>query len=128
MVGRRGRCLLAVSGVVALAGCGEPPNEHVGRTLQPIAEAGPWHRFFGSFGDLAGRKPKKLPMWLAGTLAALNQVLPLGLPLNKERIEHYEAKPVYSRAKTRALGWEPKISWDEGMRTSAAWLREIGKL
>lgn len=43
MVGRRGRCLLAVSGVVALAGCGEPPNEHVGRTLQPIAEAGPWH-------------------------------------------------------------------------------------
>ncbi len=93
-----------------------------------VTEAVPWHRFFGSFGELAGRNPKKLPMWLAGTLSALNQVLPLGLPLNKERIEHYKAKPVYSRAKTRALGWEPKISWDEGMRTSAAWLREIGKL
>ena len=100
-----------------------------GQVFHAVERPSPWTEFFGYYGKMVGRKPRRLPMWLASTLALASEKLPLGLPLTRSRLLHIKSKPVYRiDLGERLLGWQPRVPLVEGMERSAAWLREIGKL
>lgn len=101
----------------------------VGEAFNAVDRPVPWTEFFGAYGDMMGKKPKRIPMWLATGVAAANELLPLGLPLNRTRLRHYRAKPDYVRTRAQErLGWEPTVSFAQGMEHSAQWLRSVGRL
>ena len=81
------------------------------------------------FTKMAGKKPRRLPLPLAHVIAVLNTWFKLGLPLTRGRLGFYTTKATYPITKAnRILGWQPRISTDEGMRLSEVWLKEVGKI
>lgn len=112
--------------LLILAG-GHP--EAPGRVFHGVERPSPWTEFFGFYGAMCGRKPRRLPLWLASMLALASEKLPLGLPLTQSRLQYMKAKPVYRIEGGRdLLGWTARVSLVEGMAISADWLREIGRL
>jgi len=112
--------------LLVLAG-GHP--DAAGRVFHAVERPSPWTEFFGFYGAMCGRKPRRLPLWLARILAVASEKLPLGLPLTRSRLKHMRAKPVYGIDEGRELlGWTPATPLERGMEISADWLREIGKL
>ena len=88
-----------------------------------------WATFFGYYGRMCGKRPRRVPMSLARLIAWANERLHLTIPLTTERLKVYVRKLRYPTAKaTRLLGWKVNVSLDEGMRRSEAWLRKVGKL
>lgn len=61
--------------------------------------------------------------------AGANQMFKLGLPLNRQRLKFLTRPAVYPIDKAkRLLGYEPRVSLDEGMQMAKAWLRQAGYL
>ena len=88
-----------------------------------------WHAWWGYYGKMAGRKPRRIPMWIAKVFAVLSDAFKLKLPLSRVRLKYYARKLVFPIEKARRLmGYEPRIDLDEGMRRAEAWLREEGYL
>jgi len=88
-----------------------------------------WGTFFGYYGRMCGKRPRRVPMPLARLIAYANERLHLQIPLTTDRLQIYARKLRYPTAKaTRLLGWKVNVSLDEGMRRSEAWLRKVGKL
>lgn len=86
-----------------------------------------WQTFMGYYGQICGKKPRRLPLWTARLLAEANSLFKLGLPLNRERLKFLTSRAVYPthRAET-LLGYRAQVSLDEGMERTAVWLRENG--
>lgn len=104
-------------------------EDAAGRAFNCVDTAVPWREVMEHFARMTGRPLRRIPMPIARVLAAINEVVPLGLPINRSRLRYVAAKPVYrTDAAREVLGWEPSVSLDEGMRRSEAWLREIGRL
>jgi len=100
-----------------------------GEVFQLVDEPVPWEQWFGYFGAMCGRKPRRLPGLVAKPLALLAEKLPLGLPLSRSRLAFLSRKLVFPTDKAgRVLRWTPEVDPDEGMRRSEAWLREQGRL
>lgn len=88
-----------------------------------------WRTFFGYYGDMCGRQPRSIPLWLAKMVAAANDALGLGLPLTRRRIEFYTRRSRYPTTKAEdLLGYQSRVTIDEGMRHTEAWLRQEGYL
>lgn len=101
--------------------------EAVGEAFNFCDTAVPWQTFMGYYGQICGRKPRRLPLWTARLLAGANSLFRLGLPLNQERLKFLTRRSVYPthKAETR-LGYQARVSLDEGMARTAVWLRENG--
>ncbi|HRQ36906.1 MAG TPA: NAD(P)-dependent oxidoreductase [Chloroflexota bacterium] len=86
-----------------------------------------WQTFLGHYGQMCGRKPRRLPLWAARLLAEANSLFNMGLPLNRERLKFLTRRSVYPthKAETR-LGYRARVSLDEGMAQTAVWLQENG--
>ena len=103
--------------------------EAAGRTFHFVDAAVKWRDWFGYFGAMCGKEPRRLPMFVARLVAAANEVLPLGLPLDSEKLRTMRAGFEFDTSAARdVLGWEPKVSVDEGMKRAEGWLRETGRL
>ncbi|MFW6182894.1 MAG: NAD-dependent epimerase/dehydratase family protein [Chloroflexota bacterium] len=88
-----------------------------------------WRDWFGRYGELVGRQPRRLPLWLGRVGLSVAQYLPLGLAVDRDLLAYYTAKHVYSIARAESeLGYRPAIDLDEGMRRTAAWLQKEGIL
>jgi nucleoside-diphosphate-sugar epimerase len=88
-----------------------------------------WETFFSYYGRMSGKRPRRVPMPLARAIAWASERFNLGIPLTPDRLRVYIRKLHYPAAKAeRLLGWRPRVSLDEGMRRSEAWLRETGRL
>ena len=88
-----------------------------------------WHTWWGYYGRMAGRRPRHIPMWIAQVFAVLSDTFKLKLPLSRVRLKYYARKLIFPIEKARRLmDYEPRISLEEGMRRSEAWLREEGYL
>jgi nucleoside-diphosphate-sugar epimerase len=115
-----------VDGMIAAATRPEAPGEAFNFVDRPL----PWRDLFGYYGAMCERKPLSLPwLWLA------RLVLPVFIRITgrtestADLIDFYTTRSVYPIDKARdLLDYEPKISVDEGMRRSEAWLREAGYL
>ncbi len=84
--------------------------------------------FFGHYAGLLGKKVRVAPTAVVKPLAALAMRLP-GDPgeLNPAAIDYIARGGTYSIEKARrVLGYEPKVSFEEGMRRTLDWLRAEG--
>ncbi len=107
---------------------GEVP-EAAGMTFHLVDTEVRWSDWFGYFGRMCGRKPRQLPVVVARALAAANELLPLGLPLDREKLRTMRAPLTFDTSAARdVLGWSPLVSLEEGMGRAEAWLRETGRL
>ena len=89
-----------------------------------------WTRWFESFGAMCGRKPRRIPIFLARAMATVAEAVPsLGLPLTRAYLDLYQRPIVFDTTRAeRVLGWKPLVGYDEGQRRAEAWLRETGRL
>lgn len=91
--------------------------------------------FFGHHWRWAGRKgyPPSLPLFAAlkvtRAIWALNHRLKRNNEVTPDAMLMFARRGGFSLDKARTrLGFEPKVSFHEGMRRSEAWLRETGEL
>jgi 2-alkyl-3-oxoalkanoate reductase len=84
--------------------------------------------FFSYYGAMLGRPVRTLPRPLVTSAAALLEVvarLTGGEPeLGRDAVWYVSRRAVFPNTRAREeLGWEPRVSLDEGMRRTEAWLR-----
>jgi nucleoside-diphosphate-sugar epimerase len=88
-----------------------------------------FNEWFGFYGNMCGKKPRRIPFWAAHILVILNKLLGLDLPLNRPRLRMYALKAEFPATKAKEqLGFESRVSIEEGMRITEDWLREEGYL
>ncbi|AKT37441.1 NAD-dependent epimerase/dehydratase family protein [Chondromyces crocatus] len=103
--------------------------EAVGEAFNVSGPSVDWATFFGHYGRMCGKRPRKVPMAIARAIAWANERVKLGIPLTTDRLKIYVRRLRYPTEKAeRSLGWTAKVSLDEGMRNSEAWLRSEGLL
>jgi nucleoside-diphosphate-sugar epimerase len=92
---------------------------------QPLA----WRDWFGRYGEMCGRKPRSLPLWLAQMGLNIARYLPTGLSVDRDLVTFYTSQAVYPTTKAeQELGYRAAIGLDEGMRRTEQWLRQEGHL
>ncbi len=80
--------------------------------------------FFDHYARMLGRKGVRTAP--AGVLRPLMRVTP---GVNADDLVFLMRRAVYPNARARdVLGWEPRVTLDEGMRRTEGWLREVGLL
>ena len=89
--------------------------------------------FFNRFAEMSGARPaRRLPRRAirAVGLAKEAQARLLGTPpaMTRHSVVLVDRRGTVSAAKLRALGWEPKLALDEGLRLTEEWLRAEGLL
>lgn len=111
---------------LALAGkCPEAAGEDFNIVDAPVT----WRQWFGAYGEIVGRRPVAVPLWMGKAALRAAEILPLGLGVDRDLIGYYTAKTVFPTDKARRLlGYEPGISFEEGMARAGAWLREAGAI
>lgn len=89
-----------------------------------------WHTFFGYYATMCGHSPRRIPLWAAHLLAWTSETFRgLNLPLTRERLQFYTMQAAYPTTKAeQLLGYQQRVSLDEGMRQAEAWLRAEGHL
>ena len=88
-----------------------------------------WREWFGHYGQMCGKTPRQLPLWLARLLLLAAERLPLGFSVNRDMIAYYTSKTVVPDEKARRLlEYLPAVDLNEGMKLTEAWLREEGVL
>ena len=120
---------LADAAVLALAR-GEPGEAY---TAWNDAEEVSFEEFFNRFAEISGgRRARRLPTALIRSLGrAMEGVASLrgGPPsMTRHSVVLISRRGSVSAAKLRALGWEPKVSFEEGMRRTEDWFRAEGLL
>lgn len=86
-------------------------------------------QFFTYYGEMCGKKPRRLPLWAANILVAVNALFRLNLPVNRQRVKRFAIKADYPSDKAaNLLGYTPRVPVDEGMKRTEAWLRAEGYL
>ncbi len=120
---------LADAAVLALAR-GEPGEAY---TAWNDAEEVSFEEFFNRFAEISGgRRARRLPAALIRSLGrAMEGVAALrgGPPsMTRHSVVLISRRGSVSAAKLRALGWEPKVSFEEGMRRTEDWFRAEGLL
>ncbi|PJF26160.1 MAG: hypothetical protein CUN53_09105 [Phototrophicales bacterium] len=92
-----------------------------------------WREFMRLYAHLAGHErwlALPFPLFKAGAAVITSFAPPDTLPRDlREIIPIFRVQTTYSMEKSRrVLGWQPRISLEEGVAGCAAWLREIGLL
>ncbi len=83
--------------------------------------------FFDYYGKMCGRKPRRLPFWVANIMLILNNWFNLNLPIDHDRLKRIALKIEYPITKAEELlGYHMRVSIPEGMQRTEAWLREEG--
>lgn len=100
-----------------------------GEAFQFVDTPMTWRDWFGHFGRMCGRPPRRAPLWLARRLFQVAEWLPLGLSVDRDLIVYYTSRSVLPLTKaSRLLGYEPGVTIREGMKRTETWLREAGYL
>lgn len=103
--------------------------EAVGQAYNMCDPVVTFNEWFGYYGRMCGRQPRRIPFWAAHVLISLNKVLRLDLPLNRPRLRMYGLKAEFPATKAKEqLGFVSRVSIEEGMQKTEAWLREAGYL
>lgn len=91
----------------------------------------PAKEFFGHYAEMLGIGLRSVPRHAALAVAAPVQVIARTLgktaPVSPRAIEYVTHPGTYSIEKARrVLGWEPRVSLEEGMERTRVWLEEVG--
>ena len=89
----------------------------------------PLHEFFGYYGKMCGRKPRRIPYWATNIIMVINKLLRLNLPITRGRLKQARLQVNYPTTKAKEmLNYQIRVPIDEGMRHTETWLREEGIL
>ena len=103
--------------------------EAVGEAYNMCDPVVTFNEWFGFYGEMCGKKPRRIPFWAAHVLIVLNQLLNLGIPLNRPRLRMYGLKAEFPATKAQEqLGFVSRVPIEEGMTITEAWLREADYL
>jgi len=89
----------------------------------------PWRDFFAYYGKMCGRKPLRIPAWLAKIVLTL-----VGPSIGRREppddlLAFYNSRSIYPQEKAeRLLGHRSKVSLDEAMKNIEIRLREAGHI
>lgn len=116
-----------VEGIMVAADRGEPGRSYTVWDGDPV----PFADYFARIAEIAGaRPPRALPRGLlelagagAEAFARLRGVPP---PITSRAPVFVDRRGTATTERIRALGWEPKVALDEGLRRSADWARAVG--
>ena len=112
-----------VDGLLLTAVSPQAPGESFNFVDPPVD----WHTFFGYYGAMCGKKPRRIPLWAAKILAFASEKMDLKLPLTRDRLKYYVQQAVFPIAKAEnLLGYQPRVGIDDGMRQTEVWLRDHG--
>lgn len=96
-----------------------------GEAFNASSDITTWKNFMRYYGELSGKEPKGLPIWLAKLMVFANKIPGVNTPVDKGFLEMATLSKRFSIEKAgRMLGWEPKISLEEGMKRTARWLKD----
>lgn len=89
--------------------------------------------FFGRYAAMLGVPLRSVPPAVARAAAPVVEALFRAVgrtpPLSGRTLEYVTHPGTYSIARAaRVLGWAPRVSLDDGMQRTEAWLRETGRL
>lgn len=110
--------------VDAMIRCATSP-EAAGESFNLSAGVTTWREFMSHYGELSGKEPKGLPLFIARCMVWANKIPGLSTPIDEGFIEmanSYKRFPV-DKAK-ELLGWEPTTQLEEGLTKTTQWLRE----
>ncbi|WP_420641484.1 NAD-dependent epimerase/dehydratase family protein [Candidatus Leptofilum sp.] len=114
-----------VDGMLLTAVHPQAPGEAY-NLCDPVVTFNEW---FGFYGQMCSKKPRRIPFWAAHILIVINQLLNLGLPLNRPRLRMYGLKAEFPATKAKEqLGFVSRIPIEEGMKITENWLQDEGYL
>ncbi|MEM7330985.1 MAG: NAD(P)-dependent oxidoreductase [Chloroflexota bacterium] len=88
-----------------------------------------FNQFFGHYGDMCKKNPRRLPYWAASSLVVINKLFNLKLPINRDRLKRYKLKVEYPATKAESLlGYQIRTSIPDGMAKTEAWFKDVGML
>jgi nucleoside-diphosphate-sugar epimerase len=93
-----------------------------------------WKEFFGCYAQMAGKPSiKSVPKWLAKVIATgmeITSKFSAKPPkITREAVRYLTRQARFNIEKaTRELGYQPRLSLQEGMKLTEQWLREAGYL
>ena len=100
-----------------------------GEAFQFIDPPVNWRTFFGYYGAMCNKNPRGMPLWGAKIVGTVRDLFNLRLPLSRQRVRFLTLPTIYPTTKAETLlGYQPRLSIEEGMQQSEAWLREEGYL
>ncbi len=103
--------------------------EAAGQAFNFMDQAMPWRQFLGYYGQMCGKKPRRLPLFMARIVLALVKPFIGRTESTEALLAFYTNKSVFSTAKAeQLLAYRRRISIEEGMAQTEAWLREAGYL
>ena len=119
-----------VEAIVLALRRGEPGRAYTVWDGDPVS----FRDYFNKLAEATGgRKPRRLPRPLltaiAGAAEAIARMRGTPPAFGRHGITFVDRRGTASNRRAREeLGWEPKVALDEGVRRSAAWVREEGIL
>jgi nucleoside-diphosphate-sugar epimerase len=89
----------------------------------------PWREFYGRYAKMAGRPARSVPVAIAMVAAlapeGVARLTHRTFTISRAVLSFSTSQCRYSTDKARRLlGWEPSVSFDEGLRRTEAWLRQ----
>ncbi len=86
-----------------------------------------WKEWFTAYGKMIDKEPKHISHAHANMDARKNDLFKQGKFLTHDILELYDSKAEFSTEKAKnLLGYEPRVSLDDGLKATEAWLREAG--
>lgn len=83
--------------------------------------------YLSEYGELCGREPKALPVWVARLMVAADRVPGVDVPLDETWLNLATNRLRFSTEKARReLGWTPQVGYERGMERTREWLRSEG--
>jgi nucleoside-diphosphate-sugar epimerase len=103
--------------------------EAAGQAFNFVDQALPWRDFLGYYGEMCGRRPRRLPLGMARLVLSLVRPLMGRTESTAALLAFYTNRSVYSLAKAEELlGYRPRVSFPAAMGQTEVWLREEGYL
>ena len=110
----------------ALLACAASPRA-AGEAYNFCQEPVTFRAYLSEYGELCGREPKALPIWVARLMVAANGLPGVDLPLDETWLELATNRLRFSTKKARReLRWTPRVGYEQGMERTREWLRSAG--
>lgn len=109
--------------LVACATVGEAAGEAYNFCQEPVT----FRAYLSEYGELCGREPRSMPVWVARLLVAAGRLPGVNVPLDETWLNLATNRLRFSTEKARReLGWTPRVGYERGLERTKEWLRAEG--